>query len=146
MLASVCSYLMKTETKMDIWPSWCVFLFKKSKKGFCFSHFQCELDIHCPFLVRLEQIESSQQSSSPKNSKAVTDTQRNVGLIEVHVQSYLHFTDFKNSRQQTWDANTVALIFFSSKFVFLSSSSFRFVLVGHFEEHNLDTNVVHLLT
>ena len=61
--------------------------------SFLTSHYACEVDMNCPFVILLEDIEA--QSEFMINDKDFI-TIENLVKIEEHAHSCLHFTDFRS--------------------------------------------------
>ena len=57
------------------------------------SHCECELDLNCPFVILLEDIEAQCEFMTDEKDFITIE---NLEKIEEHAHSYSHFTDFKN--------------------------------------------------
>ena len=64
------------------------------------------MDTYCPFVIRLEQIKTD-KNPNPRNSNVVTNLEADLRMIEEHVQSYMHFTDFIIPKHRTWEHKTI---------------------------------------
>ena len=99
-LTCFCSYLIRN--KMNVWPARFVMLGLKFRYSIIFmiviSHYCCEIDDNCPFLVYLFQLVNNHDEMLYPTLKSKPDLEilrRNLNFIDEHFSSYLHFTNFQ---------------------------------------------------